>query len=281
MKVCILGTGTMGSSIAKLLCASGAVDRLVIISRSIENAEKASVLCKKYLEKLQEKELITDKQASALFDKIELSTDLGSVKGCNLIIEAVPENKESKESIYSRLSEHLTPEMIVASNTSSMSITEFAFSLPHPGRVVGLHFFNPATAMKLVEIVVGQVTDSEVTAQMQAFAKDLGKEPVTVREAPGFIVNRMLIPMINEAVSILSENLAEAEDIDKAMMFGAGHPMGPLALADLIGTDVCLSIMDTLFSETGDMKYRANPMLRKMVRANLIGRKTGEGFYKY
>lgn len=271
----------MGSSIAKLLCASDAVDRLVIISRTTENAEKALSLCNKYLEKLQEKGLLSSEKATTLYSKVELSTDISSVKGCNLIIEAVPENRESKKSIYSRLCEYQTPEMIVASNTSSMSITEFAFSLPHPNRVVGLHFFNPATAMKLVEIVVGQVTDPEVTTQMQAFSRDLGKEPVTVSEAPGFIVNRMLIPMINEAVSILAENLAEAEDIDKAMMFGAGHPMGPLALADLIGTDVCLSIMDTLFSETGDMKYRAHPVLRKMVRANMIGKKSGSGFYKY
>jgi 3-hydroxybutyryl-CoA dehydrogenase len=162
-----------------------------------------------------------------------------------------------------------------------LSITAFASVLPNPKNVVGLHFFNPAPVMELVEIVVGHETHPEIISKLQVLTKALGKSPVVVKEAPGFVVNRMLIPMINEAVSILAEGVATAEDIDKAMKFGAHHPMGPLALADLIGNDVNLSIMETLYSETGDPKYRAHPLLRKMVRANHLGRKTKKGFFEY
>jgi 3-hydroxybutyryl-CoA dehydrogenase len=171
--------------------------------------------------------------------------------------------------------------MIIASNTSSLSITAFSSLFPIPKNVVGLHFFNPAPVMELVEIVVGHVSCDLVINQLKEFTSKLGKSPVVVNEAPGFVVNRMLIPMINEAVSILAEGVASAEDIDRAMKFGAHHPMGPLALADLIGNDVNLSIMETLYKETGDPKYRAHPLLRKMVRANHLGRKTKKGFFEY
>jgi 3-hydroxybutyryl-CoA dehydrogenase len=170
---------------------------------------------------------------------------------------------------------------VIATNTSSLSITELASITKNPENVVGLHFFNPAPVMKLVEIIVGLSTSNETATWAFKFAKGLGKEPVLVNEAPGFIVNRMLIPMINEAIGILAEGVATAEEIDRAMKFGANHPIGPLALADLIGNDVNLSIMETLHNETGDPKYRAHPLLRKMVRANRLGRKTGIGFYRY
>ena len=183
--------------------------------------------------------------------------------------------------LFSKLAEFINESVIVASNTSSLSITAFASVLPNPKNVVGLHFFNPAPIMELVEIIVGHETALAIIEQLQTLTKNLGKVPVVVQEAPGFVVNRMLIPMINEAVSILAEGVANADDIDKAMKFGAHHPMGPLALADLIGNDVNLSIMETLYSETGDPKYRAHPLLRKMVRANHLGRKTKKGFFEY
>ncbi|MPM91289.1 3-hydroxybutyryl-CoA dehydrogenase [bioreactor metagenome] len=188
---------------------------------------------------------------------------------------------EIKKQIFADLDKICKPEAILATNTSSLSITEIATATLRPDKVIGMHFFNPATIMKLVEIIRGMATSEETYNAIKELTLAMGKEPVEVAEAPGFVVNRILVPMINEAVGIFAEGIANAEDIDKAMMLGANHPMGPLALGDLIGLDVCLAIMDVLYKETGDTKYRAHSLLRKYVRAGYLGRKTGRGFHNY
>jgi 3-hydroxybutyryl-CoA dehydrogenase len=281
MRVALIGSGAMGIGISQVLSASDAVTEIRVIARSQDKGNRVLVECKKYLTKQCRKEHISNLQLEQGLLKITVSTEIADVIGVDLIIEAVAENIDIKQSIFNELKNFVTQETIIASNTSSLSITAFSSMLPYPEKVVGLHFFNPAPVMELVEIVVGHVTDSSIVNQLVDFTNLLGKTPVIVNEAPGFIVNRMLIPMINEAISILAEGVATAEDIDKAMKFGAHHPMGPLRLADLIGNDVNLSIMETLYSETGDPKYRAHPLLRKMVRANSLGRKTGKGFFEY
>ncbi|MPN04424.1 3-hydroxybutyryl-CoA dehydrogenase [bioreactor metagenome] len=188
---------------------------------------------------------------------------------------------EIKKQIFAELDKICKPEAILATNTSSLSITEIATATSRPDKVIGMHFFNPATIMKLVEIIRGMATSEETYNAIKELTLNIAKEPVEVAEAPGFVVNRILVPMINEAVGILAEGIASVEDIDKAMMLGANHPMGPLALGDLIGLDVCLAIMDVLYKETGDTKYRAHSLLRKYVRAGYLGRKTGRGFHNY
>ena len=200
---------------------------------------------------------------------------------CDLVVEAAIENMKIKKEIFAELDKICKPETILASNTSSLSITEVASATNRPEKVIGMHFFNPAPVMKLVEIIRGMATSQETFDFVKGLSLAIGKEPVEVAEAPGFVVNRILIPMINEASFILQEGIASVEDIDTAMKFGANHPMGPLALGDLIGLDVCLAIMDVLYNETGDNKYRASSTLRKYVRAGWLGRKTGRGFYNY
>jgi len=281
MNVVIIGSGTMAIGIAQVLLNSEEVTLVTLIARSINKIENVSNTCKKYLSRLERKGVINSAQAENNFNKLILSLDYQAITESNLVIEAVSENFEVKIDIFKAIKPYVNSKTIIASNTSSLSITAFAAIFDQPENVVGLHFFNPAPIMELVEIVVGHVTSNSVVDELILFTKNLGKSPVVVNEAPGFVVNRMLIPMINEAVSILAEGVASAEDIDKAMKFGAHHPMGPLALADLIGNDVNLSIMETLYSETGDPKYRAHPLLRKMVRANHLGRKSKKGFFEY
>ena len=198
----------------------------------------------------------------------------------DLIIEAATEEMESKKALFAELDQLCKPGTIIATNTSSLSITEIAASTNRPDKIIGMHFFNPVPAMKLVEIIKGLAT-SETRDSILELTRKLGKTPVEVEEAPGFVVNRILIPMINEGIGILADGVAKAEDIDQAMMLGANHPMGPLALGDLVGLDVCLAIMEVLHAEYGDDKYRPHVLLKKMVRAGKLGRKTGEGFYKY
>ena len=200
---------------------------------------------------------------------------------CDLVVEAAIENMKIKKEIFAELDGICKKETILASNTSSLSITEVASATSRPDKVIGMHFFNPAPVMKLVEIIRGMATSQETFDAVKNLSLEIGKEPVEVKEAPGFVVNRILIPMINEASFILQEGIASVEDIDTAMKFGANHPMGPLALGDLIGLDVCLAIMDVLYNETGDNKYRASSTLRKYVRAGWLGRKSGRGFYNY
>lgn len=213
--------------------------------------------------------------------RIQGSTDINILADVDFIIEAASEDMEAKKSLFRALDEVVKPGVVLASNTSSLSITELGSVTGREDRVVGMHFFNPAPVMKLVEVVPGYNTSGDTIRETKEIAEMLGKVPVVVTEAPGFIVNRMLVPMINECIEIVAESLATKEDIDTAMKLGANHPMGPLELADLIGLDIVLAILDVLHREFGEDKYRAHPLLRKMVRAGKLGRKTGEGFYKY
>ncbi|MGJ8485820.1 3-hydroxyacyl-CoA dehydrogenase family protein [Pseudoalteromonas sp. SYSU M81236] len=281
MELSIIGSGTMATGIAQVACTSNEITKIKIIARTEEKALNLIAACEKGVARLVRKSKLCEEKAELAFKKFIVCNGIEDVKSSDLIIEAVAEDFLVKMDLFSKLSSFISDNTIVATNTSSLSITAFASALPNPKNVVGLHFFNPAPVMELVEIVVGHETSEQVVDWLTAFTNRLGKSPVVVQEAPGFVVNRMLIPMINEAVSILAEGVATAEDIDKAMKLGAHHPMGPLALADLIGNDVNLSIMESLYSETGDPKYRAHPLLRKMVRANHLGRKSKKGFFEY
>ena len=224
---------------------------------------------------------MTEEVKEEILLRISGTTDMNLAADCDLVVEAAIENMKIKKEIFAELDKIYKPEAILASNTSSLSITEVASATSRPDKVIGMHFFNPAPVMKLVEIIRGMATSQETFDAVKEASLAIGKEPVEVKEAPGFVVNRILIPMINEASFILQEGIASVEDIDTAMKYGANHPMGPLALGDLVGLDVCLAIMDVLYNETGDTKYRASSVLRKYVRAGWLGRKTGKGFYDY
>jgi 3-hydroxybutyryl-CoA dehydrogenase len=279
-EISIIGSGTMGLSIAQLLATNTTAEHVQIITKK-DKLEAARSVIESFLNKQIKKKKLESSLMDDFKRRFTFSSNHNDLEKSNLIIEAITENIEKKKALLNEISEYTNDQTIVASNTSSLSITELSTAYKHPNKVIGIHFFNPATIMELNELIVGFTTDENTLAQALEFSRKLGKEPVLVNESPGFIVNRMLIPMINEAISILAEGVASAEDIDKAMKLGAHHPMGPLTLADFIGNDVNLSIMETLFKETGDPKYRPHALLRKMVRANFLGRKTKQGFFKY
>ena len=278
-KIMVLGAGTMGMGIAQVFAEAG---KTVIVRDIAEEFNKRGEgVVTKNMEKKVAKGKITEEEKNAVLGRISYTLELADAKDCDLVVEAAIEVLDIKKSIFKELDELCKPETILASNTSSISITAIAAATKRPEKVLGMHFFNPAPAMKLVEVIRGARTNDETFKAVYDCAAEVGKSPVEVGEAPGFVVNRILFPMINEAIMVLENGIASKEDIDTGMKFGANHPMGPLALADLVGLDICLAIMDTIFTETGDSKYRPALTMKKMVRAGLLGRKTGEGFYKY
>ena len=278
-KVFVLGAGTMGSGIVQAFAAKGC--EVIVRDIKDEFVQRGLDNINKSLSKLVAKGKMEEAAKDEILSRISGTTDMKAAADCDLVVEAAIENMKIKKEIFAELDEICKPETILASNTSSLSITEVASATKRPDKVIGMHFFNPAPVMKLVEVIRGAATSQETFEAVKALSEEIGKTPVEVAEAPGFVVNRILIPMINEATFILQEGVATAEDIDNAMKLGANHPMGPLALGDLIGLDVCLAIMDVLYNETGDTKYRASNLLRKYVRAGWLGRKTKKGFFDY
>ncbi|MBE6030310.1 MAG: 3-hydroxybutyryl-CoA dehydrogenase [Clostridiales bacterium] len=278
-KIGVLGSGTMGAGIVQVLAQNGY--EVVLRARRETSVEKGIATVKKNLDKLVAKEKMTQEDADACMARIKGSTDIAIIADADLVIEAATEDMEAKKALFAELDALCKPEAIIATNTSSLSITEIAAATNRADKIIGMHFFNPVPAMKLVEVIKGLATSDETKDVIVKLSEELGKTPVEVEEAPGFVVNRILIPMINEAAGILYDGVADAEGIDNAMKLGANHPMGPLALGDLVGLDVVLAIMNTLYTEYGDPKYRPHILIKKMVRANKLGRKTGEGFFKY
>lgn len=278
-KVFIIGAGTMGLDIAQVFASAGKDVTVRDINEDIITTASAKLT--KGLAKRVEKGKLTEDAKASLLDHIAFMTDFAAARDADLVVEAIVEDIGVKKDVFGQLDALCKPECIFATNTSSISITEIASATGRADRFIGMHFFNPATVMKLIEIIRGVKTSDETYEAIHALAVEIGKEPVEVAEAPGFVVNRLLVPMINEACFVVESGVASPEDVDTAMKLGANHPMGPLALGDLIGLDVCLAIMDSLYDETHDGKYRACGLLRKMVRGGLLGRKTGKGFYAY
>jgi len=277
MIVGIIGAGTMGSGIAQAFAMTDGYEvRLCDIKEEFAENGKAKVL--KNLNFLVSKEKITQEKADEISGKIK--TGLKDIcTDCDLVIEVCPERMDIKKATFEELQNIVKPECIFATNTSSLSITEMGNGLDRP--LVGMHFFNPADRMKLVEVIAGANTPADLVAKIKEISVEIGKTPVEVNEAAGFVVNRILIPMINEAINVYAAGVASVEDIDTAMKLGANHPMGPLALGDYVGLDIVLAIMEVIYNETGDSKYAPSPLLRKMVRAGKLGKKTGVGFYDY
>ncbi len=278
-RVAVVGAGTMGNGVAHVFAHAGW--DVALLDVAAPQLERALATIRGNLERQVKKGTVTAAQRDAALSRIETGSDLGAVARAALVIEAASESETVKFPLFAELDRRADPEAILASNTSSISITALAARTGRPDRVVGMHFMNPVPVMALVEVIRGQLTSDGTTARVTGIARELGKTPVEVSDYPGFVSNRVLMPMINEAVYCLMEGVASAEAIDTVMKLGMNHPLGPLALADLIGLDVCLAIMEVLHAGLGDDKYRPCPLLRRMVAAGTLGRKTGRGFHDY
>jgi len=275
----VIGAGTMGAGIAQVAATSGF--EVVLIDTTDELVQRGLDRITSGLDRLVARDRMNATDRDAALSRIATGTEVEQLAQVDLVIEAVIESFEAKAEVFEQVSSVVRESAVITSNTSSISITALAARIDRPERFAGMHFFNPVPVLKLVEVVRGLQTSDETIAAIHDAATQMGKTPVTVADVPGFAANRILIPMINEAIYALSEGVASAEDIDRVMQLGASHPMGPLALADLIGLDVCLHIMEVLHADFGDDKYRPAPLLRKMVAANRLGRKTGQGFHTY
>ncbi|MBI45538.1 MAG: 3-hydroxybutyryl-CoA dehydrogenase [Candidatus Marinimicrobia bacterium] len=279
--VSVIGSGTMGNGIAHVFSMCSKITQVVLVDLNDSILNQAKLIIKKNMDRQIKKNIINKEQAENAYNKILFTNDIGNINHSDLVIEAVKEDADIKAAVFSNIDKLTSSDCILASNTSSISINQIANSTKKPQNVIGMHFMNPVPIMKLVEIIKGTKTDNSVVKKTLDYVNLINKTPVECNDAPGFVSNRILMPMINEAAFTYMENIASVDAIDSIMMLGMGHPMGPLKLADLIGIDVCVSIMDVLYEGFKDEKYKACPILNEMIQNNKLGMKSGEGFYKY